>query len=378
MKNKFLVLLLILFYSIFIANAQHTYVFIGSYNFSKSEDTAGIFVFELNEKNGQLNQITSVKNVLNPSFLTISQNGKFLYACTDTKTPNAGSVSSYEFNPTTKKLTFINSQKTNGENPVYLSVNKNGKWLTTANYNDGSVSVFSLNENGSIHPINQFISFKDSSINKERQSSSHIHSTIFSPKEDFLFLPDLGADKIRCFQFDSNKNQPLIETQFPNTNTTLGSGPRHFTFHPNGKFAYCIEELSGTVSVYNYQKGKLDSLQRISTHFKKYDSVLSSADIHISPDGKYLYASNRNIENNIAIFIIQDNGTLKLIGHQSTFGTIPRNFAMDKNGKFLIVANQKSGNMVVFKRNKKTGLLKKIKQNNVVLKNPSCVQIYQY
>ena len=378
MKNKFLVLLLILFYSIFIANAQHTYVFIGSYNFSKSEDTAGIFVFELNEKNGQLNEIASVKNVLNPSFLTLSQNGKFLYACTDTKTPNAGSVSSYEFNPSTKKLTFINSQKTNGENPVYLSVNKNEKWLTTANYNDGSVSVFSLNENGSIHPINQFISFKDSSINKERQSSSHIHSTIFSPKEDFLFLPDLGADKIRCFQFDSNKNQPLIETQFPNTNTTLGSGPRHFTFHPNGKFAYCIEELSGTVSVYNYQKGKLDSLQRISTHFKKYDSVLSSADIHISPDGKYLYASNRNIENNIAIFIIQDNGTLKLIGHQSTFGTIPRNFAMNKNGKFLIVANQKSGNMVVFKRNKKTGLLKKIKQNNVVLKNPSCVQIYQY
>ncbi|HUM53018.1 MAG TPA: beta-propeller fold lactonase family protein, partial [Chitinophagales bacterium] len=131
MKNKFLVLLLILFYSIFIANAQHTYVFIGSYNFSKSEDTAGIFVFELNEKNGQLNEIASVKNVLNPSFLTISQNGKFLYACTDTKTPNAGSVSSYEFNPSTKKLTFINSQKTNGENPVYLSVNKNGKWLTT-------------------------------------------------------------------------------------------------------------------------------------------------------------------------------------------------------------------------------------------------------
>ena len=170
MKNKFLVLLLILFYSIFIANAQHTYVFIGSYNFSKSEDTAGIFVFELNEKNGQLNEIASVKNVLNPSFLTLSQNGKFLYACTDTKTPNAGSVSSYEFNPSTKKLTFINSQKTNGENPVYLSVNKNEQWLTTANYNDGSVSVFSLNENGSIHPIHQFISFNDSSINKERQS----------------------------------------------------------------------------------------------------------------------------------------------------------------------------------------------------------------
>ena len=378
MKNKFLVLLLILFYGVFIVNAQHTYVFIGSYNFSKSEDTAGIFVFELNEKNGQLNQITSVKNVLNPSFLTLSQNGKFLYACTDTKTPNAGSVSSYEFNPSTKKLTFINSQKTNGENPVYLSVNKNGKWLTTANYNDGSVSVFSLNENGSIHPINQFISFKDSSINKERQSSSHIHSTIFSPNEDFLFLPDLGADKIRCFEFDSNKNQPLIETQFLYTKTISGSGPRHFTFHPNKKFAYCIEELSGTVSVYNYKNGKLDSLQRIITHSKKYDTVLSSADIHISPDGKYLYASNRSIENNIAIYQIQENGTLKSIGHQSTFGTIPRNFAIEKNGKFLIVANQKSGNMVVFKRNKKTGLLKKIKQNNVVLKNPSCVQIYQY
>jgi 6-phosphogluconolactonase (cycloisomerase 2 family) len=332
----------------------------------------------LNKKNGQLKEITTAKNVLNPSFLTLSQNGKYLYACTDTKTPNKGSVSSYEFNPSTKKLTFINSQKTNGENPVYLAVNKNGKWLTTANYNDGSVSVFSINEDGNILSINQFISFKDSSIHKERQKSSHIHSTVFSPNEDFLFLPDLGADKIRCYQFDSNKNQPLIEAEIPFLKSTLGSGPRHFTFHPNGKFGYCIEELSGTINAYKYQNGTLDSIQRISTHTKNYTEDLSSADIHISPDGKYLYASNRGTENNIAIYLIHKNGTLKSIGHQSTFGTIPRNFAIDKNEKYLIVANQKSGNIVVFRRNLKTGLLKKINQNNIVLKNPSCVQIYQY
>lgn len=369
-----LTLLLLIVCNILLMHAQ-TFVFIGSYNIDKSKE--GIYVYELDTITGKLTKITSINNVLNPSFLTLSQNGKLLFACTDTRTPKDGSVSSFVFDKNNKSLTFINKQKTGGENPVYVSLNCTEKNLLSANYTDGSVSVFPIDNNGNISPLTQFIHYQDSSIYKSRQASSHIHSAVFSPDNHFIFLPDLGADKIRCYAFDSLQQQPLQATSYAFTKTVAGSGPRHFTFHPNKKIAYCIEELSGTITAYHYSDGKLDSIQRISSHKEKHKDVLSSADIHISPDGKFLYASNRGEENNIAIFSIKEDGKLKYIAHQSTFGTIPRNFTIDDSGKFLIVANQKSGNIVVFKRNVKTGLLKKIK-NDVSVIGPSCVIIRKY
>jgi len=171
--------------------------------------------------------------------------------------------------------------------------------------------------------------------------------------------------------------KPLQETQHPCTLTTLGSGPRHFAFHPNGKFAYCVEELTGTVSGYRYENGKLESIQRIAAHSGDFKEGFSSGDIHISPDGRFLYASNRGQENNIAIFSVENNGTLKTVGYQSTFGKTPRIFAIDSKGKFVIVANQSTGNVVIFKRDPVTGLLKKSGSKTKV-KNASCVQIKEY
>ena len=149
------------------------------------------------------------------------------------------------------------------------------------------------------------------------------------------------------------------------------------TFHPNGKYAYCIEEMMGMIDVYNYTNGKLDSIQLISMHDGNVAEPYSGADIHISGDGKFLYASNRGKENNIAIYSIQKNGKLKSIGYQTTFGETPRNFSLSPNSKFLIVAHQTSGNIFVFERNAKTGLLKKIGVETKV-EGPSCVQIRQY
>ncbi|MNF28282.1 6-phosphogluconolactonase [compost metagenome] len=200
---------------------------------------------------------------------------------------------------------------------------------------------------------------------------------MFSPNYDFIFLPDLGADKIRSYQFDSLQKQPLQETPFPFTQAVLGSGPRHFVFHPNGKFAYCVEELTGTVSAYKYSNGKLDSFQRITAHSDEFKEGFNSGDIHVSPDGLFLYVSNRGEENNIAIFSIENDGILKTVGCQSTYGRTPRIFAVDSQGKFIIVANQSTGNVVVFKRDSVTGLLKKCSTNTKV-KNASCVQIKEY
>jgi 6-phosphogluconolactonase len=374
-KHKSIITILFSLFISFNCYSQNTYVFVGSYNFNK--DKKGIYVFKLDTVTGQLKKITTVKNILNPSYLAVSPNGNYIYACTDTKTPNAGSVSSFEFKPQNKTLTFINSQKSGGENPVYLSVHKNGKWLVNANYTEGSVAVHSIDEDGKISPIVQNFSYSEGSIDKERQDRSHVHSCVFSPNYDFIYLPDLGADKIRCYQFDSLQNRPLQETPYPFTQTTLGSGPRHFVFHPNDKYAYCVEELAGTVSVYKYENDKLDCIQRIAAHGDNFKEGFSSGDIHISPDGRFLYTSNRGEENNIAIFSIENDGILKTVGYQSTFGRTPRIFAIDSKGKFVIVANQSTGNIVVFKRDSVTGLLMKF-GNEMKVKNASCVQIKEY
>ena len=355
--------------------AQNTYVFFGSYNHDKAKE--GIYVYQLDTISGKLSKVTTVKNILNPSYLTLSPDGKFLFSCTESRTPNAGSVSSFAFNPENKTLTFINSQKSGGENPVYLTVHKNGKWLINGNYTGGSLSVYPISENGKINPIVQNFFFTEDSVNQERPIRSHIHSTVFSPNFDYIFFPDLGMDKIRAYKFENEKNKPLVLAEKPFTRTIPGSGPRHFTFHPNGKFAYCIEELSGTISVYKYANGELDSIQRIKTHSEKYTKDFESADIHISPDGRYLYASNRGLQNNISIFAIQMDGKLKLVGYQSTLGKHPRIFAIDQSGKFLITTNLISGNVVVFKRDSKTGLLKK-RGKKIKIKNVSCVKIRQY
>ena len=364
-----LVLSLLICTSVF---SQNTYVFLGSYNRDKTAES--IQVYQLDTLNGQLSKIAFAKDIINPSYLTVSPNGKYVYACTDTKTPNSGSVSSFEFNPESKSLTFLNKQGSGGENPVYVSVHKSGKWLVNANYTEGSVSVHPLLENGKIDSIAQNFQYTDGSLHKERQTKSHVHSAVFSPEFDYLFLPDLGADKIRCYRFDGTLKQPLVETKTPFTKTDLEAGPRHFTFHPNKKYGYCIEEMSGSISVYQYENGDLTKVQRINTHPDKIKEGFESSDIHISPDGKFLYASNRGKENNIAIFSIEENGLLKNIGYQSTFGNHPRFFAIDESGKFLIATNVNSGNVIVFKRNPKTGFLKKVGKE-IKMENVSCVQI---
>lgn len=364
-------LLLLAFIAFQISYAQNSYVFFGSYNGDKSAD--GIYVYQLDTIKGKLSKITSVKNVFNPSYLTLSNDGQFLYACTDTRKANAGSVSSFKFNPKEKSLTFVNSQETKGENPAYLSVDATRKWLIDANYTGSSISVFPLAEDGKINPIAQHIPFTEGSINPKRQESSHVHSVYFSPNNDYVLSSDLGSDKIRVFPFDGSKKEPLNTTNSNFTKTTPGSGPRHLALHPNKKWVYSIEEIVGAVSAYTLENGQLKLIERNKIQSKNEVSDFGSAEIHISPDGKFLYVSNRGIENNITIYSIQKEGSLKYIATQSSLGNHPRNFAIDPSGKFIIVANMNSNNVIVFKRNKQTGLLKK--SSKLKLKNISCVKI---
>jgi 6-phosphogluconolactonase len=198
---------------------------------------------------------------------------------------------------------------------------------------------------------------------------------VFSPMQDYLFTSDLGLDKVMIYKVNAEDSKPLSPANPPFVAVRAGSGPRHFTFHPNGKFAYLMQEMSGTVGAYKYNNGNLSFLEDVATHRSGFKGRIGSADIHVSPDGKFLYASNRGDENNIAIFSInQSTGKLKLKGFQSTRGRTPRNFMIDPTGNYLLAANQDTDNIVIFKRNKVTGLLKETgKQIKVSM--PVCLQM---
>ena len=351
-------------------------MFVGSYNWDKSEN--GIYVYDLDTIYGSLTPKSVMSGVLNPSFISLSPNGEYLYACTESQTVGAGSVTAFSFDTASAQLSYINSQRSEGENPVYLSVDKTGKWLVNANYTEASVSAFPIAADGSILPLTQRISFRDSSINQKRQDRAHIHAVVFSPNDDYIFFPDLGADKIRCYAFDGSTTQPLKPAYYRYTKTYLGSGPRHMVFHPNGKFCYCIEEMGGAIEAFKYFDRTLDSLQRIFYHKKGRRKQYSGADIHITPDGKMLIASNRAKENALSLFSIDPKtGYLTLIGKVSTHGDHPRMFAISPDGKFVIVANLLSGNLVVFKRNLKDNTLE-YTGVSIDIPGASCVQIRRY
>ncbi|HEY0041271.1 MAG TPA: lactonase family protein, partial [Flavisolibacter sp.] len=324
---------------------------------------------------GKLTWVSNTDSVVNPSYLAVAPDGEYLYACTETRTVNAGGVSAFRFDKNTGRLSLINKQSSGGDNPAYVAINKTGKWVVAGNYSGGSLVAYPVNADGSLQPYSQLIQHKGSSVNKQRQEMAHVHATVFSPGDDFLFTPDLGIDKVMIYQFDPLQKQPLKEAAPAFAATTPGSGSRHFTFHPNGKWAYLMEEMAGAVSAYQYNAGKLAEMQRIFAHPDTLTSQPGSADIHVSPDGKFLYASNRGGENNIAIFKIDgETGKLSLVGYQPTLGRTPRNFMIDPSGNFLLVANQDTDNIVVFKRDKLTGLLSATGEQ-VIIPRPVCLKM---
>ncbi len=353
-------------------SAQNYYLFVGTYTSGKSK---GIYVYEFNSKNGEVKWVSNTDSADNPSFLTVAPDGKHLYAVNEINKNNAGRVSAYAFDAETGNLSFINQQSSGSEHPCHISITKNGKWLTVANYTGGSLAAFPVNKDGSVQPFSQHIIHKGKSVNPDRQEKAHVHATFFSPDEKFLFTPDLGTDRVNIYQFNGNASKPLQPAAVPYLTVDPGAGPRHLDFSPNKKHLYLMEEMGGAVTVYAYNNGAPKRIQRIATHPADFKGQPGSADIHLSPDGKFLYASNRGDENNLAIFSIDAaTGKLTNVGYQSTLGVQPRNFMIDPTGRFLLVANQKTNNMVVFKRDPVTGLLQQTLQQ-IEVPSPVCLKM---
>lgn len=345
MKKCFLSISALLFslYSFSQTGDYDYYLLIGTYTSGKSE---GIYVYKFNSLTGDFKQTSKIWSS-NPSYLAVSPDQRFIYSVNENQ---PGGISSFSFDESTGKLTELNKQLSGGDHPCYITTDKTGKWIIAGNYTGGNLSVLPVKKDGSLEKAAQVINHKGSGANKARQEKPHVHATVFSPDGNYLFVPDLGIDKVMIYKFDS-KNGKLSAHSTPYVATQPGAGPRHFDFHPSGKYAYLMEELTGAVSVYTHKKGKLRFIQNISALPPDYKGPVGSADIHASPDGRFLYASNRGESNSIAIFSIDGNaGKLAFKGHQSTLGRKPRNFSLTPgNGNFLLAANQDSDQVVIFK-----------------------------
>lgn len=349
---KILVLLCVFFLSK-PSVCQEFYLLIGTYDSPGSE---GIYIYRFNADNGTAKPVSHIKTS-NPSYLTISNDERFVYSVNENgKNGNGGEVTSFSFDKKNGRLSYVNTQSSGGDHPCYIEMDKTGKWVFAGNYSSGNLAVFPVRKGGGLSSADTLIQHTGQGINEQRQKGPHVHCTVLSPNNKWLLVPDLGIDKTMIYRFDAGTGK-LSTGKQKYIASDPGAGPRHFVFHPNNKVGYLIEELSGTVAAHKFKQGRFKRIQRVSTLVEGDSSFAGSADLHISRDGKFLYASNRGNINNIAIFSLNNKGKLNLIGHQPTLGNTPRHFNFDPTGTYLLVCNQNSNEIVIFKRDINTGQL---------------------
>lgn len=357
--------------TVLLAAAQTEWtLYMGTYTGTGSH---GIYVAKVNTATGIIRLVDSLA-ADNPSYLALNKAGNRLYAVTENGGSNPGAATSFMREEGTGKWMPLNAspQLTGGDHPCYIAVNKAGTHAVVANYTGGSVSVFAIDHAGALGAASQLIQHRGSSVNKGRQEKPHVHSTIFSPNEQYLMVADLGTDYITAYPFHANNaSAPLDTVKALRLKLSAGAGPRHVSFHPTLPIVYVMEELSGKVAVVRFapRQRQLQVLQTIQSD--RVSKQPGSADIHLSPDGKFLYASNRIEANDLAVFAVDaGTGQLRFVQSIRTGGIKPRNFTLSPDGRFVLVANQESNNIVLFHRHAGTGLLTPA---NVTLSLPSPV-----
>ncbi len=342
------------------------YLLVGTYTKGKSE---GLYVYKMNTQTGEVVAVGNAK-AANPS-ISIYRPMKSLCMLL-TKMPVIRAAFRFlRLTKTPARLKYIDKQTSGGDHPCYVAVNKTGKWVAAANYSGGSFSTLPIMANGTLGTATT-VQHTGSSVDKEPAGKTACAFYRFSPDDKYLFVSDLGIDKVMIYSFNPGSGKPEpAPCAFHRHHARQRTAA--FTFHPNGKLAYLVEEMGGAVSAYKYKDGKLTLIQRISTYPADFTGKKWSADIHISPDGKFLYATNRSPSNTVAIFSIDKSGKLTAKGHESTKGNVPRNFTIDPTGNFLLVANQDTDDIVIFKRDKKTGKLTDTGKR-IQVGNPTCLR----
>ena len=349
------------------AAAKQYWVYIGTYTGPQSK---GIYAARFDADTGKLEAPILAGELTRPSFVAIHPNRKYLYAVSESGT---STVSAFEIDPKTGALTLLNTVPAKGSSACHLVVDRTGKSLVVANYGNGSVSVFRVGADGRLSESTSQIQFSGSGPDRSRQRGPHAHAVVLSPDNRFVFVPDLGVDHILTFRLDPAQ-ATITPHDPPFATVPPGSGPRHFAFHPNGKFAYSVNEMKSSVTAFSYDAGKgaLTALQTIANLPEDFTGVDNSAEIDVDSAGKFLYASNRG-HDSITIYKIDPaNGMLATVDRVLTQGKTPRGFKIDPTGRYLIAGNQDSGSVVVFKRDAATGRLTATGQT-VNVGSPVCI-----
>jgi 6-phosphogluconolactonase len=356
--------------------------YVGTYtdDGGKSTGSKGIYAYRFDATTGKVESLGLAAETTNPSFVALHPGGHFLYAVNEVpnyKGPNSGGVSAFSVDSATGNLTFLNEVASRGADPCYITVDRSGKYVLVANYTGGSVAVFPILADGKLGEASAFVQHTGHGADPKRQEGPHAHSIDLSPDNRFAFVDDLGLDELLTYKFDSSKGS-LTPNDPPFTKLDPGSGPRHFALHPSGKFAYVVSEMKGTVTVFAHDPGAatLRPLQTITTLPKDFKGDIEDAEIEVHPSGKFLYASNRGDDNEIAIYRIDpDKGTLTPLGHVPTGGKTPRNFEIDPTGKFLFAENSKSDNVIIFRIDHATGKLTPTGEK-VDVPTPVCIRFF--
>jgi 6-phosphogluconolactonase len=351
-----------------------SWIFVGCYT-RVAGGGEGIYTCRLDMQTGALIPVAVFKDIENPSFVTLSHDGQYLYSVIETddfENKKSGGVAAFKINQQTGELTLLNQRASDGIDPCHISIDQTDSCILVSNYTGGSIAVFQINTDGSLSACSQFIEYQGSSIHS-RQASSHAHAALISADNSDVFITDLGADCLRHYHLDV-VNRKVTEAPPAIIKTKPGAGPRHMIFHPNQRYLYVLNELNNTVSFYDYVKIALTEKQVITTLPADFHGENIAADIHVTANGRFLYASNRG-HDSLAIFTIdQNNGELTLLGYQSTLGKTPRNFFITPDDKLLLCANQDSNNIVSFWLDAQAGELTPTGQQSSFGK-PVCIQM---
>jgi 6-phosphogluconolactonase len=337
------------------------------------KDSKGIYLSRLDMKTGKLSEPTVAVAVNRPGFLAFNPDKTRMYCVgrmTDAEGKSTGSVESFNIDRKTGKLTAINRQSTRG-GVCHLSLDGQGKCVLAANYGGGSSVSYPIKKDGSIGPIASFIQHEGNSVTS-RQKGPHAHSINVDPTGRFAVAADLGLDKLLVYKLDTAtaKLTPHSEAK-----VAPGAGPRHFTFHNNGKFGYVVNELNNTITVFSYnaEQGKFTEIQTIKTLPEDYQGKSSTAEIRMHPNGKFIYASNRG-HDTIAVFKADSStGKLTFVEHESTRGRHPRNFCLDPTGAYLLVAAMHDDRVSVLRVDSNTGALQ-YAGSQITVPGPMCVR----
>ena len=352
------------------SHANDPFVYFGTYTKGES-GSQGIYVSTLDLETGVLSEPALAVEANNPSFLEIHPSGQYLYAASET---TDGTVTAYQIDPKTGTLTLLNQQPSGGAHPCHLSLDSEGRMLMVANYSGGSVSSYRIQPDGRLEEAASFIQHEGSSVNERRQKAPHAHSINPSTRDDYAFAADLGTDDIFIYQMD-----PASGTLTPTGSAELapGSGPRHFVFHPAGELAWVINELTRTMTGFQWDANSatLSEVQTITTipEAEKSDTGQSTAEVRVHPSGRFLYGSNRGHNSFVVYSIDRITGELTLVEYEPSIVETPRNFNLTPDGRWLLAAGQKSADVIVFEIDQNTGELTPT-ESRIQVGAPVCIR----